>query len=293
MILNGWYLLQFFLLLCLSLNAEEDSSLNQKNERLFPRGATQLLSRKGLKINIVNRFQLDREESIFFERAYEIYFKKLQHPLNWFKEDYLKQIHRTMFGEIWEWAGVYYTGPIRNIGVESSEIPHQMLKLIKEVQNWHKTETELSYIEQSIWILHRLQQIHPFTNGNGRFARLVADLYLESLGGIRPDWPDKQLIYEGEQREAYIEASALADNGNFSKFEDLYKKYGARNPSIIKVVEDPYFKQNFSKKQRIEIIKNLFRYSCRINDGYVPMSCSSHMALASLAIYFIDLKFAK
>jgi fido (protein-threonine AMPylation protein) len=59
---------------------------------------------------------------------------------------------------------------------------------------------------------HRLVQIHPFPNGNGRLSRLMADLIIMSLGGARFSWGSTNLQEAGTVRQRYIEAVKAADN---------------------------------------------------------------------------------
>jgi fido (protein-threonine AMPylation protein) len=51
---------------------------------------------------------------------------------------------------------------------------------------------------------HRLVDIHPFPNGNGRHARLMADLLVMSLGGERFSWGSANLQDTAEVRRRYI-----------------------------------------------------------------------------------------
>jgi Fic-DOC domain mobile mystery protein B len=58
---------------------------------------------------------------------------------------------------------------------------------------------------------HRLVAIHPFPNGNGRHARLMADLLLERLGQPRFTWGRRSLTDATATRQAYIAALRAAD----------------------------------------------------------------------------------
>ena len=59
---------------------------------------------------------------------------------------------------------------------------------------------------------HRLVQIHPFPNGNGRHARLLSDLLVMSMGRDRFSWGSQSLRGAGAVRQTYIEALSAADN---------------------------------------------------------------------------------
>jgi Fic-DOC domain mobile mystery protein B len=58
---------------------------------------------------------------------------------------------------------------------------------------------------------HRLVAIHPFPNGNGRHARLMADLLVERLGRPRFTWGRQSLVDAGDTRKRYIAALQAAD----------------------------------------------------------------------------------
>ena len=93
---------------------------------------------------------------------------------------FVKSLHKRMFGDVWKWAGTFrLTG--RNIGIEAYRIPGELAVMFGDVRYWagHKT---FPPDEIAIRLHHRLVTIHPFPNGNGRHARLMADLLIERLG---------------------------------------------------------------------------------------------------------------
>ncbi|WP_404404499.1 Fic family protein [Pelagibacterium halotolerans] len=63
---------------------------------------------------------------------------------------------------------------------------------------------------------HRMVQIHPFPNGNGRHARIAADILLEDVYGHPPiAWASGfDLQADNERRDAYIAALRAADGGD-------------------------------------------------------------------------------
>lgn len=62
---------------------------------------------------------------------------------------------------------------------------------------------------------HRLVYIHPYVNGNGRHARLVADLYLHTLGlSVLPWKSDESDVTES--RTQYVQALRQADSGDYA-----------------------------------------------------------------------------
>jgi Fic-DOC domain mobile mystery protein B len=71
--------------------------------------------------------------------------------------------------------------------------------------------------EIAVRLHHRLVLIHPFPNGNGRHARLVADLLVMQLGRERFSWGRESLRNPGAARARYIEALRAADNHDISR----------------------------------------------------------------------------
>ena len=59
---------------------------------------------------------------------------------------------------------------------------------------------------------HRLVLIHPFPNGNGRHARLLADLLILQSGGEQLTWGSANLRQAGDVRRRYIESLTSADD---------------------------------------------------------------------------------
>ncbi len=91
-------------------------------------------------------------------------------------EGWLKKLHKYMFNRTWKWAGKYRDCRL-NIGIEPADIPIEVRKLSDDTAYWDKHNIYDEY-ERSARIHHRLVKIHPFYNGNGRHARLAADIYL-------------------------------------------------------------------------------------------------------------------
>lgn len=124
-------------------------------------------------------------------------------------ERFLRELHRRMFGEVWRWAGRYRTSE-RNLGVASWDVPAEMRKLLDDARTWI-AGAAYPRDEIAVRLHHRLVWIHPFANGNGRHARLVADLLVMRLGGERFSWGRGSLYNAGELRQRYIAALHAAD----------------------------------------------------------------------------------
>jgi Fic-DOC domain mobile mystery protein B len=131
-------------------------------------------------------------------------------PMALIDDAFIRALHKRMFGEVWKWAGTYRKTE-RNIGIEAYRIPTEVANLIDDVRFWVEHGT-FPPDEIAIRFHHRLVAIHSFPNGNGRHARLMADLLIEQLDGQPFSWGDGRLADVGELRAAYVAALRAADN---------------------------------------------------------------------------------
>lgn len=126
--------------------------------------------------------------------------------------NFLKELHRRMFGDVWKWAG-HFRKTERNIGVAPYQIAQKLALLLDDCKYWIGKNT-YPIDEIAARLHHRLVFIHPFPNGNGRHGRLAADLLLRSLGRPRFTWGSEALGKVGDTRAAYIGALRAADKGD-------------------------------------------------------------------------------
>ncbi|HEY5131438.1 MAG TPA: mobile mystery protein B [Bradyrhizobium sp.] len=124
-------------------------------------------------------------------------------------EEFAKTLHKQIFGDVWKWAGTYRQTE-RNIGIEAYRIPADVPALFADVRYWIEHNT-YPPDEIAIRLHHRLVAIHPFPNGNGRPARLMADLLIERLGGQPFSWGGGSLADVGTLRTRYVAALQAAD----------------------------------------------------------------------------------
>jgi Fic-DOC domain mobile mystery protein B len=129
-------------------------------------------------------------------------------------ESFVRQLHKQMFGETWKWAGEFRKSD-KNIGVDWLKISVELKKLLEDA---HYQIEHASYPPDEIAVRfhHRLVAIHPFPNGNGRHARLMADLLVERLGQPRFTWGSRSLIDATDTRQRYIAALQAADARDYA-----------------------------------------------------------------------------
>ena len=124
-------------------------------------------------------------------------------------DGFAQRLHGRMFGDVWEWAGAYRKTE-RNIGVAPYRIAPDLAVLLDDARFWIEHNT-YPPDETAVRVHHRLVWIHPFPNGNGRHARLMADLLIEKLGGEAFSWGGGSLADVSKLRTRYIAALQAAD----------------------------------------------------------------------------------
>ena len=138
-----------------------------------------------------------------------------------FSDTFLRELHKKMFGDVWKWAGTYRNSE-RNIGVAPFQIPIKLMQLFDDVKFWIENKT-YSNREIAVRLHHKLVQIHPFPNGNGRVSRLMADLVLEKLEESKLYWGNTNLVNVSEIRSSYIAALRKADAGDYTDLIEFTK----------------------------------------------------------------------
>ncbi len=127
-------------------------------------------------------------------------------------DEYIRKLHAKMFDQTWKWAGDYRRTE-KNLGVPVPEIRERLAALFGDVRYWVENDT-YSPDEIAVRFHHRLVFIHAFPNGNGRHARLVADVLVIKLARPGFTWGAVNLITPGQTRAKYLDALRAADHGD-------------------------------------------------------------------------------
>lgn len=147
------------------------------------------------KLNIYNKEELqEKEAEISFERLVELY----ENPIKGnFDEEHWKQIHRYIFGDLYDWAGEYrYVNMQKETGfTDVQNIPYFLngeLKLMNtEINNIYSVHSLAAFLAE---YYAQLMAIHPFREGNGRSCReFLREFVLEKtknlpMGPHEIDW---------------------------------------------------------------------------------------------------------
>lgn len=88
---------------------------------------------------------------------------------------FLRDLHAQLYGDIWAWAGVWRRREL-NIGVAPEQVAVELRNSLDTIRyRWEHT-TDWTSSELGIAVHAEAVRIHPFTDGNGRTTRLLADL---------------------------------------------------------------------------------------------------------------------
>ena len=173
--------------------------------------------RSGLKLSyITTRGELNEAEQDNILRAR----RALRVPtVNTLLDDrYLRQLHKAMFGDVWQWAGQYRQREM-SIGIDPSQIATSVRDLVSDAKLWVVHEAPRRVAAR---FHHRLVWIHLFTNGNGRHGRQAADMLMQALGQPAFTWGSADAARSIERvRKEYLNALRAADRGDFAPLEEF------------------------------------------------------------------------
>ncbi len=248
---------QFAIELAYNSNAIEGNTLTLRE--------TRLVIEEG--ITIKGKPLREHFEAINHQKAFE--FLESLPKKTALTEQVIKDIHKPiMRGIDDEYAGRYRDVNVRILGAVKSpprfeKIPVKMREYVKYVK---RNPDKLNPIELSAIIHYRLVEIHPFTDGNGRCARLLMNLFL-----MRKGYPVTMVLKV--DRKKYYDRLRKADKGDLKPFVDfigrnversldLYLDTFKRGSEYISLAEaaegSPYSQEYLSllaRKGRLESIK--------------------------------------
>jgi Fic family protein len=174
----------------------------------------------------------------------------------------IQEIHEIVTRSIFEDAGKYRT---RNVRIACAvKTPPDWAKIVKLLDELIEeiAKSKEHPIKIASFLHHRFVEIHPFSDGNGRVARLLTNLYL-----IARDYPP--VVLKKEDRSKYYKNLRTADSGNLSPFANfiakamdenltLYLSISGRESELIPLkelaLETPYSQEYLSLRARQGIL---------------------------------------
>ena len=175
------------------------------------------------KLNITNENELkDAERSITSLRTAQLIQNPLDGDLDF---NYLKNIHKFIFGDIYEWAG-----SIRTVNISKGNpfcrcefIEEQMESIMKKLkrENYLEGLSINVLAERLAYYIGEINAIHPFREGNGRTQRMFIEC-LAMKNGFSLD-------FSKISNEEMLEASVQTFNMNYTLMSSLILKSLSKN----------------------------------------------------------------
>ena len=191
--------------------------------------------------------------------------------------NYLDDDHKLLNDEHYRHDAVYVVGSkLEHTGIEHTKLNHYMNDLIAFIN----ADDEIDDLTKGIIIHFYLAYLHPYFDGNGRFARLIHLWFLLERGYGSALFMPFSLYIEKSRKEYYAAFKRVENNQRYSgiidvtpfinyfknnvynkiedRFDDLFDKYGyyldegnitPKEDKLFKYVISKYGTSEFSTKQ--------------------------------------------
>lgn len=177
------------------------------------------------KLGITDAAEIGRLEASGFALAEEVAYSQLKYDTV-FNLAYLYELHSLALAHLYEFAGRLRTVDMSKGGFRFPSAFH-LPQTIATFEKEHLLNLPLNYELESDLIndigrVHaELLFIHPFRDGNGRTARLLANLMALRVRDEPLDF--RTLISEKGYNPKYLKAVQRAGIGDYSHMQDLMK----------------------------------------------------------------------
>jgi Fic-DOC domain mobile mystery protein B len=187
-------------------------------------GETPIDDISGLKIKgIATRAELNIFEAANIEKVVAKYLTiRPTRRSAKFTYDWCLKLHKQMFGDVWNWAGVPRERDM-NIGLAFYAIRENLALLLQDLESW--PGLGIDFVEQAARLHHRAVKIHPFVNGNGRWARMLANIWLKHHRQPLTKWPENIIGTSSEIRAQYIAAIINANDGDYGDLVAMHRQF--------------------------------------------------------------------
>lgn len=161
---------------------------------------------------------------------------------NTFSENLIRSLNQIVQQNIdKEWAGRYRNSAVVTSGAnhrppEAIVVPNMM----REMTEWYSENKKMHPVELASIIHHKITNIHPFFDGNGRTSRLVMNIVLMQAG-----FP--LVVVAKNDRKRYYATLSMADGGDYVPFINFIARATERTLDIYlnvltpsKIVKEKY-----------------------------------------------------
>ena len=174
--------------------------------------------------NLINKLNITNDKDLYNAERELVAFRVSafnDNPLKGnFDFQYLKNIHKYLFQDVYEWAG-----EIRNCNIAKQDLfcltehiesfGNDVFNKLKKEKYFINYDNEVT-LDKLVELFADINALHPFREGNGRSQRV----FIESLAKINGIYLDLTTISKMDM----IIASHESINGNCKKLKDMFKK---------------------------------------------------------------------
>ncbi len=137
-----------------------------------------------------------------------------------------RRLHEEMYEDVWEWAGRFRLKDF-NLGGPFGQVQERLYNLFEDLEHWARQG--MDPVEQAARLHHRAVEIHPFVNGNGRWARMLTNIWLNLQGAPPVAWPEPSIGDVSPIRDEYIAALRAADAGEIEPLLRIHRQFSAES----------------------------------------------------------------
>jgi Fic-DOC domain mobile mystery protein B len=131
--------------------------------------------------------------------------------------EFWRKLHKKLFGNVWSWAGEVRKHEINNPYFLD---PHQIWPAFKQLEGDLKfwlEKRQIPFQEIAARFHEKIETIHPYPNGNGRFGRILVEYFCKRENEKIPTWGESLKADPKLRRKNYVAALDHArKNGDYS-----------------------------------------------------------------------------
>lgn len=175
------------------------------------------------KLDITDPEEMDREELGLLNDLYEYVTNTVEEDQRLSMAE-VCEWHRKWLGELYEWAGRTRTLNLSKgnfLFAAADRIPDLLVKLDRDLGCCTpcNTMTEEEVVEAIAYIHVEFILVHPFREGNGRIARLLA-----TVMALQAGMPELDFSSWHESREHYFTAIQQGMAGDYGPMQELVRQ---------------------------------------------------------------------